>query len=316
MCSKTAAPVHASSNSSAPGPVLSAGLGAALAGCQLSTIHESNPKRQHGGGGEPKPNLGHSSLLQIRMAEHAKRCPKRLEPGFKRNNVTQHRPAPVQRAIMATENALCNSTAARTAPSRNPTTHAQAADAAPGWITPAPALRCSPRLGNVAIRSNYAINVVRIRKAAVFFFFLNYDTNPDPKHVVPFERSQQIKNASHFVWGIDFGAQARFRRAKKQEVGSCATSRQQDDARPGTGHPIDRTVDCRVTLVRICRKVQYPLLTLLARAVWMMSCSVGKKPSLTPRHAWSGRGMRRHTSMQDPGQGKLLIDVHQKMSGQ
>ena len=62
----------------------------------------------------------------------------------------------------------------------------------------------------------------------------------------------------------------------------------QDDQRPGTGHQgVDRTIVRTMKQVRIWHMVQYPLQTVPAHAVWMMSCSVRIKEEnvLTTRHA-------------------------------
>ena len=73
----------------------------------------------------------------------------------------------------------------------------------------------------------------------------------------------------------------------------------QDDHRPGTGHQVDCTIVRTMTQVRIWQVVQYPRQTVLAHAVWMMSCSVRWTTFLTPGYAWSGRGISPQTSMQD-----------------
>ena len=90
----------------------------------------------------------------------------------------------------------------------------------------------------------------------------------------------------------------------------------QDDQRVGTGHQVDRTIVRTMKQVRIWHMAQYPLQTVPAHAVWMVSCSVRWTMFLTTGHAWSGLGSSPQTSMQDPGKGNLLIDVHQNMSGQ
>ena len=48
----------------------------------------------------------------------------------------------------------------------------------------------------------------------------------------------------------------------------------QDDQRPGTGHQVDCTIVRTMKQVRIWHMVQYPLQTVSAHAVWMMSCIV------------------------------------------
>ena len=45
----------------------------------------------------------------------------------------------------------------------------------------------------------------------------------------------------------------------------------QDDQRPGTGHQVDRTIVRTMKQVRIWHMAQYPLQTVPAHAVWMMS---------------------------------------------